>query len=198
MPSEEANDDGEDANKTCNDDEDENEDEEEEGAEDDNLEGESDTETVETNATNDTTATSDTTKTVDSLYDDVRFAREEQEDKEKEKAEMSQANKVKKPPVDLRELVKQDLKKIVSSIDFFDEEKYEGGKKLTKKEPAISTSTITSETVTEDASTFKENDTPDKQESAEPNSSTAEKKTTGDSDENPNKKRVRTAAGTFN
>merc|ERR1712045_568532 len=41
----------------------------------------------------------------------------------------------KKPPpkINLADFVKQDLKKIISSIEYFDEEKFEGGKKIKKK-----------------------------------------------------------------
>merc|ERR1712042_52007 len=35
-----------------------------------------------------------------------------------------------KPQIDPGELVKQDLRKIVTSVEYFDEEKFEGGKKI--------------------------------------------------------------------
>merc|ERR1719234_3125036 len=76
---------------------------------------ESDNETVDTENTVDTTAT---TETVDSLHQDMRFAREEAEDREVER------KKEAKPKVDLREFVKQDLRKIATSVEFFDAEKY--------------------------------------------------------------------------
>merc|ERR1712126_778677 len=68
----------------------------------------------------------------DPLYENIRFAREEKEDQLREKREKAQEVKAAKPKIDLRELVKQDLKKIVSSIDYDDEEKYEGGRKSQK------------------------------------------------------------------
>merc|ERR1719184_645517 len=91
------------------------EDEELEDEEDEDLDN-SDTETV---ATTDTT---ETTETVDSLFENVRFPKEEEEEYVKEKPA--------KPPIDLGELVKQDLRKIVTSVEYFDEEKFEGGKKI--------------------------------------------------------------------
>merc|ERR1712034_229213 len=60
------------------------------------------------------------TDTVDSLFEDARFPKEEEE-VVKEKSV--------KPKIDLAELVKQDLKKIVTSVEYFDEEKFEGGKR---------------------------------------------------------------------
>jgi len=93
-------------------------------AEDEDLEMESDTETAET---------PDNTEFVDPLFENVRFAKEEQEDRVKAAEDLRKANKEAKAPVDLRELVKQDLKKLTTSIDFFDEEKYESGKKRVRK-----------------------------------------------------------------
>merc|ERR1719474_2164298 len=87
----------------------------EEVEEDEDLDN-SDTETV---ATTDTT---ETTETVDSLFENVRFPKEEEEEFVKEKPA--------KPHIDLGELVKQDLRKIVTSVEYFDEEKFEGGKKI--------------------------------------------------------------------
>merc|ERR1719264_512911 len=72
---------------------------------------ESDNETVDTENTVDTTATTDT---VDSLYEDVRFAREEAEDREVERKEQAREKKEAKPKVDLREFVKQDLRKVAT------------------------------------------------------------------------------------
>merc|ERR1711992_63098 len=80
---------------------------------------ESDTDTVET------TDTVQTTETVDSLYENVKFP----EDKNEESRTSTPSVKQK---IDLRDLVKQDLKGIVTSVDYFDEEKYEGGKRLKK------------------------------------------------------------------
>merc|ERR1712025_1062352 len=81
---------------------------------------ESDTDTVHT------TDTVQTTDTLDSLHENVKFPEEKSE-------ELESAAKS-KPKIDLRDLVKQDLKGIITSVDYFDEEKYEGGKRLKKKE----------------------------------------------------------------
>merc|ERR1719233_1626765 len=94
------------------------EDEELEDEEGEDLDN-SDTDTV---ATENTTGTTETTETVDSLFENVRFPKEEEEEFVKEKPA--------KPPIDLGELVKQDLRKIVTSVEYFDEEKFEGGKKI--------------------------------------------------------------------
>merc|ERR1711971_433682 len=91
---------------------------------------ESDNETVDTENTVDTTAT---TETVDSLHQDMRFAREEAEDREVERKEQAREKKEAKPKVDLREFVKQDLRKIAASVEFFDAEKYEGGERPARK-----------------------------------------------------------------
>merc|ERR1711868_200812 len=80
---------------------------------------ESDTDTVHT------TDTVQTTDTIDSLHENVKFPEEKSE-------ELESAAKS-KPKIDLRDLVKQDLKGIITSVDYFDEEKYEGGKGLKKK-----------------------------------------------------------------
>merc|ERR1712013_271610 len=107
-------------------------------ADEDVDDAESDSETVQTENTVDTTAT---TETVDSLHEDVRFAREEEEDREQERQELAREKKEAKPKVDLREFVKQDLKKIATSVEFFDEEKYEGGVKPEKKTSKASVET---------------------------------------------------------
>merc|ERR1719204_1643505 len=107
-------------------------------ADEDVDDAESDCETVQTENTVDTTAT---TETVDSLHEDVRFAREEEEDREQERQEQAREKKEAKPKVDLREFVKQDLKKIATSVEFFDEEKYEGGVKPEKKSSKASVET---------------------------------------------------------
>merc|ERR1719315_641143 len=95
-------------------DEDDDDDDKENEVDEDDLD-ESDSDTV---ATNDTT---DTTATVDSLFENIRFP-EEKEEVVKEKSE--------KPKINLGELIKQDLRKIVTSVEYFDEEKYESGKKI--------------------------------------------------------------------
>merc|ERR1712192_327255 len=64
---------------------------------------------------------------------DMRFAREEAEDREVEGKEQAREKKEAKPKVDLREFVKQDLRKIATSVEFFDAEKYEGGERPARK-----------------------------------------------------------------
>merc|ERR1712037_163639 len=136
---------------------------------------ESDNETVDTENTVDTTATTDT---VDSLYEDVRFAREEAEDREMEREE-----KEAKPKVDLREFVKQDLRKIATSVEFFDEEKYENGEKPARKHPKGEASKAGTET-SEDATTS--------------NDEQSGKRSSTSSSSDKKKKKVKTGAGTFN
>merc|ERR1712243_234729 len=69
---------------------------------------------------------------------------EEAEDREAERQELAREKKEAKPKVDLREFVKQDLKKIATSVEFFDEEKYEGGVKPEKKTSKASVETSSS------------------------------------------------------
>ena len=128
---------------------------------------------------------------VDPLHEDVRFAMEEKEDREREKAEKAQEKKESKPKVDLRELVKQDLRKITTSVDFFDEEKYEGGKKLPRNMPSKKNKEA-------------EEKVEDKVEE-EPEAklgSSSEKKSKRSSKDEPDddtgKKKVKTGSGTFN
>jgi len=103
------------------------EEEEEEEEEEDHDETESladdtaDLSDVESDATTDTV---DTTKTEDSLFEIVKFP----EDKE----EGGIVEKKVKVKINLNELVKQDFNKIVTSVEYFDEDKYEDGKKKTK------------------------------------------------------------------
>merc|ERR1712200_335682 len=66
------------------------------------------------------------------------------EDREQERQEQAREKKEAKPKVDLRESVKQDLKKIATSVEFFDEEKYEGGVKPLKKTSTASVETSSS------------------------------------------------------
>ena len=141
---------------------------------------ESDNETVDTENTVDTTATTDT---VDSLYEDVRFAREEAEDREVERKEQAREKKEAKPKVDLREFVKQDLRKIATSVEFFDEEKYENGEKPARKHPKGEASKAGTET-SEDATTS--------------NDEQSGKRSSTSSSSDKKKKKVKTGAGTFN
>merc|ERR1712018_189895 len=89
---------------------DEEEEEEEEEVQDDDI-ADSDTDTVETK------------DTVDSLFENVKFPEDHEVVTEKKPA----------PKVNLSDFVKQDLRKIISSVEYFDEEKFEGGKKIQKK-----------------------------------------------------------------
>merc|ERR1712062_118305 len=89
---------------------DEEEEEDEEEVQDDDI-ADSDTDTVETK------------DTVDSLFENVKFPEDHEVVTEKKPA----------PKVNLSDFVKQDLRKIISSVEYFDEEKFEGGKKIQKK-----------------------------------------------------------------
>jgi nuclear GTP-binding protein len=173
-----------------------------EGDDDDELEAEeSDSEKVDKEPTDNSTVTMET---VDSLFEDVRFAREEQEDRDQEKKEQMFHNKEAKKArieVDLRGLVKQDLKKIVSSIDFFDEEKYEGGKRISKiPAPAATSATSSSEQSKETTPT--PNVDNKEENKAEEGTSTNTVQKSGKriitTNAKGQKKRVKTVAGTFN
>jgi len=141
---------------------------------------ESDNETEDTEKTVEITATTDT---VDSLYEDVRFAREEAEDREVARKEQAREKKEAKPKVDLREFVKQDLRKIATSVEFFDEEKYEDGEKPARKQSKGEASKAETET-SEDATTS--------------NDEQSGKRSSTSSSSDKKKKKVKTGAGTFN
>ena len=160
-------------------------------ADEDVDDAESDSETVQTENTVDTTAT---TETVDSLYEDVRFAREEEEDREQERLEQAREKKEAKPKVDLREFVKQDLKKIATSVEFFDEEKYEGGVKPVKKASTASVETSSSPSSSQGAASK------DPEEATASNTEAVEGagKRLSASNSSGKKKKVKTGAGTFN
>merc|ERR1711994_1024929 len=148
---------------------------------------ESDTDTVET------TDTAQTTETVDSLYENVKFP----EDKNEESRTSTPSVKQK---IDLRDLVKQDLKGIVTSVDYFDEEKYEGGKRLKKSKKAKK------ESKSEEVESSSKDTVSDEAESSQKgvedgkivteNESSSKRKET--ESENGVKKKVKTASGTFN
>merc|ERR1712226_1324662 len=168
-------------------------------------------------------ASEDTYKKVDPaddpLFENVRFAREELEDRKREQKDKAQEVKAAKPKIDLRELVKQDFKKIVSSIDYDDEEKYEGGKKISKRK-ASSTSAELSNDASTSASSPEEpsNDVSTSALSAEPSEEVEAEVKEGKSEQKDTrivsvqksgkritttnakgqKKRVKTVAGTFN
>merc|ERR1712083_681317 len=166
------------------------EDEELEDEEDEDLDN-SDTETV---ATTDTT---ETTETVDSLFENVRFPKEEEEEFVKEKPA--------KPPIDLGELVKQDLRKIVTSVEYFDEEKFEGGKKIKsfhKKQREAEQAKASDDKL--DESTSNKNKGEESDQTAETDSTSepqepeisSKRKSTEDNEELSEKK-VKTSSGTF-
>ena len=152
---------------------------------------ESDNETVDTENTVDTTATTDT---VDSLYEDVRFAREEAEDREVERAEQAREKKEAKPKVDLREFVKQDLRKIATSVEFFDAEKYEGGEKPVRKAKSDDSNSQSTESKGEASKAGPE--TPGDANTS--NNEQSGKRSSTSSSSDKKKKKVKTGAGTFN
>merc|ERR1712142_170132 len=162
--------------------EDDLEDLEEEEVDEDELDV-SDTETVGT------TDTTETTETVDSLFENVRFPKEENEVVEE---------KTPKPKIDLGELVKQDLRKIVPSIEYYDEEKFEGGKKIKsfhKKQKEMEAA-ASSEHLSETPTSIKKDDVSSDEKSTETSNFNKRKsgsKTTTESTE----KKVKTSSGTF-
>merc|ERR1719209_439005 len=184
--SDEVNDElDEDADDIVLDEAEELEDEEEE----DDL-ADSDTDTVETN---DTTVT---TETVDSLFENVRFPKEEEEVVKEKPA---------KPQIDLGELVKQDLRKIVTTVEYFDEEKFEGGKKIKsfhKKQKEAEEAKASDDKL--DESTSNENKEEDSDQTAETDSTSkpqepeisSKRKSAEDTGEISEKK-VKTSSGTF-
>merc|ERR1711915_774637 len=168
------NDDGEDV-------EDE-EDFEEEDVDEDELDV-SDTETVGT------TDTSETTETVDSLFENVRFPKEENKVVDE---------KTPKPKIDLGELVKQDLRKIVPSIEYYDEEKFEGGKKIKsfhKKQKEMEAASSSDHSSENPKSTKKDGVSSDEKstETLNSNKRKSGSKTSTESTE----KKVKTSSGTF-
>jgi len=116
------------------DDDDDDEDEEEEEEEEEVVESEDEEAAYESEdddisvCTNDTSATTDTTTSVDSLHETINKFQDEEEEEGEEV--------FKKPlpmPENLQDLVKQDFRKIVQSVEYFDEEKYEKGRKRKSK-----------------------------------------------------------------
>jgi len=142
----------------------------------------SDTDTVGT------TDTTDTAATVDSLFENVKFP----EDKEEEVKEKSA-----KPKINLGELVKQDLRKIVTSVEYFDEEKFEGGIKIKSFHKKQKDAAKASET--EGAVEKTEEDKIDSAESDQPASppSSSKRKTPIEETESSADKKVKTSSGTF-
>ena len=109
-PKPEKNEEDENDEEEYDQEDDEEEEEDEEEVQDDDI-ADSDTDTVETK------------DTVDSLFENVKFPEDHEVVTEKKPA----------PKVNLSDFVKQDLRKIISSVEYFDEEKFEGGKKIQKK-----------------------------------------------------------------
>merc|ERR1712025_1424848 len=158
---------------------------------------ESDTDTVHT------TDTVQTTDTIDSLHENVKFPEEKSE-------ELESAAKS-KPKIDLRDLVKQDLKGIITSVDYFDEEKYEGGKRLKKKKkksdekPTSKTSESQAdlepnkleltEEISNSSSDTKQKSSPETTEEADLAESSSKRKITSDTKSSP--KKVKTTSATF-
>jgi len=83
----------------------------------------------ETTYTCDTSATMDSTLTTDSLYENIKFA---DMDEKPLKAGAVPNKKVPKMPQNLQELVKQDFRKIIPTVEYFDEEKFEFKRKVKK------------------------------------------------------------------
>ena len=171
------------------DDEEEEEDEEEtEDVEEEDYEDEvdSDTDTVHTTDTN------QTTETVDSLFENVKFP----EDRAETEQDVSSAKA--KPKIDLRDLVKQDLKGIITSVEYFDEEKYEGGKRV-KKGKKSKLSNENKEVSTETTSEIKEiSDPQENSASAASDAKESSKRPVIDKETSgKSPKKVKTSSGTF-
>jgi len=93
--------------------------EEDDNEEEDKSEEESETEeTVE--------PVQEDTEEKDNLFENVKFP------EDKEESEEAVPIKTPKPKIDLRELVKQEFKGIVQTLDYYDEDKYESGVKTKK------------------------------------------------------------------
>merc|ERR1712034_120435 len=132
------------------------------------------------------------TETVDSLFEDARFPKEEEE-VVKEKSV--------KPKIDLAELVKQDLKKIVTSVEYFDEEKFEGGKKIKsfhkkQKEAEEAKASESVETSKEEEKTTENSSSKSTEDASSPDSS-SKRKSTSEKAESSSGKKVKTSSGTF-
>merc|ERR1711892_762913 len=142
----------------------------------------------------DTVATADTTETpeiVDSLFENMRFPKEVEEVVKEKTA---------KPQLDLGELVKQDLRKIVTSVEYFDEEKFEGGVKIKsfhKKQKDAEEAKASAENTSIDGATEEEgSEKPTEDASSSPDSS-SKRKSTPEKSEASSGKKVKTASGTF-
>merc|ERR1712181_46729 len=96
-----------------------------------------------------------------------------------------------KPKVDLREFVKQDLRKIATSVEFFDAEKYEGGERPVRKAKSDAQS---KGEASKAGSETHEDPTTSKTETDEQSG----KRSSTSSSSDKKKKKVKTGAGTFN
>ena len=177
----------------------EEEDEQEEAEEELDLpedEAESDTDTAQTTDTN------QTTETVDSLFENIKFRKEDEEEEQQRDAD-SPAPKS-KTKIDLRDFVKQDFKGIVTSLDYFDEEKYEGGKRIKKTKKVKEVAKVAEQPQQSSQSTQEnaEDKTEDKAEESEDNKTLSEhsEETSAKrkkSSQTKSPKKVKTASGTF-
>jgi len=129
----------------------------------------------ETTYTCDTVDTMDSSVTTDSLYENIKF-----KDIDAAAEKLLVPNKPKKPiiePKNLQEFVVQDYGKIVQSVDFYDEEKYEGKKKSKKAIEKVGSEEPT-ESSSSTAGAPKKDDekeaTPDSEDSSESKASSTE------------------------
>jgi len=144
------------------------------------------------------TDTVETKDTVDSLFENVKFP---------EDNETSEIVKEKKPApkVNLADFVKQDLKKIITSVEYFDEEKFEGGKRIKKKKEVAKVEETSEENkneekVTEESSvkaTKRSRTGTKKEEKATEESSVETNKRSRTGKSGNAGKKVKTASGTF-
>jgi nuclear GTP-binding protein len=126
------------------------EDQLDETTEQDDKEANSDNDTCDTEETMDSSVNN-----TDSLYENVKFADYDKE--EAEKLVPSKPRRVVKVPENLQEYVKQDFRKIVSSVQYYDEEKYEGG---TRKKSIKPPTEDAGETTAKEAKVAKTRDQP--------------------------------------
>merc|ERR1711983_332310 len=164
-----------------NEDEDEEEEESDAEAEEEYNEDEveSDTDTVHT------TDTVQTTDTVDSLHENVKFPEEKSE-------ELESAAKP-KPKIDLRDLVKQDLKGIITSVDYSDEEPTS---KTSESQGDLEANKLElTEEISSSSSDTKEKSSPETTEEADLAESSSKRKITSDTKSSP--KKVKTTSATF-
>ena len=132
------------------------------------------------------------------MFENVKFP---------EDNETSEIVKEKKPApkVNLADFVKQDLKKIITSVEYFDEEKFEGGKRIKKKKEVAKVEETSEENkneekVTEESSvkaTKRSRTGTKKEEKATEESSVETNKRSRTGKSGNAGKKVKTASGTF-